>query len=129
MSRILSAFKQKQFKDLQAHWYEILKNEGFQEIEDTNSPREFLKCWHHSYFIIKTKNARNFKSNTEYYYKAAQFLETYNFQSFYEKEVWRLHAEGKSVRAIAAYLKNHGIRTNKDYVANIIRCLKTLLDL
>jgi hypothetical protein len=125
----LSAFKTKQFKELQAHWYGILKKQGFEEIEDVNSPREYLKRWEHIYFAKTNYHQRRFDAKEAYYSKAAEYLHSYNFASMFEKEVWRLHSEGQSVRKIAIYFKTQGIRTNKDYVANIIRCIQVLVNL
>lgn len=124
----MSQYKTNQFKILQQEWYQRLEKQGFKDIEDTKSPREFLKRWDSIYFTSHS-SLDQFLARERYFRLASHLLETYKFTSMYEKEVWRYHCEGRSLRWIAHHLKTQGVKTNKDYVNNIIKCLKQLLEL
>lgn len=110
------------FKKLQNEWYEKLKEDGFEEIEDTDSPRELLKAWHGQYFQIK-HTPLNYQITEQYYYMAAQLLNYYCFPTQTEEDIWRYHSDGLSTRDIAGELKKKGIKTSKDAVNKVIRSL------
>lgn len=111
-------YKTKQFKALQNKWYRKLKKEGFEDVEDTNSPNEFLKKWHT--YDFKTKYQKgNAESITDYYRLASQFLHDYSFETGTEKKVWELHAGGHSIRKIEKLL-----RIDRNRVHKIIRTIK-----
>ena len=102
----MNPFKTKKFKDLQKKWYSKLKEEGFKEIEDTNSDKEFIKTWDSKYFSIKYKASPDaYEAKAEYYRAATSFLESHQFKDVIEKEVWSMHAEGFSLRDTATELK------------------------
>lgn len=90
-------------KALQKLWYEKLKLTGFVDIEDTSSPREYLKTWHSSYFIHR-HTPESFQSTQDYYRRASQFLYEYPYFKRMEKKVWALHTDGISMREIAERL-------------------------
>jgi hypothetical protein len=106
-------------KTLQKIWYKKLKNTGFVDIEDTNSPKEFLKTWHSSYFISRY-TPETFERKEAYYRLCSHFLWDYEFESNLEREIWRLHSEGMSLRDIAQSLRSKRIKLNKDNVNKII---------
>lgn len=93
----------KAFKLLQQHYYKLLKATGFEDIEDTTTPQRFLKTWHSSYFQSR-HTATQAKEIEDYYRRADEVLREYSFSTRIEREVWRLHAEGFAVRAIAVQL-------------------------
>jgi uncharacterized protein YdaT len=101
---VLSHHRDRTFKKLQAEWYKKLKDEGFKDIEDTNSENEFLKDWHSSYFQTR-HTPLDFEANAEYYRRATALLNGYEFASELERSVWALHSDGVSLRKIAAKLE------------------------
>lgn len=107
------------FKTLQKLWYKKLRDAGFEDIEDTNSPKEFLKTWHSSYFISRY-TAESYERKETYYRLCSHFLWDYAFESNLEREIWRLHSEGMSLRDIAKSLRSKRIKLNKDNVNKII---------
>lgn len=96
----MSQFQSKKFKDLQKTWYSKLKDTGFEEIEDVCSDKEYLKNWHNSYFQVRY-DPHNFWANQEYYRLAGIFLEEHTFVNGNEKNIWKLHVDGLSIRKIA----------------------------
>lgn len=87
-------------KALQKLWYRKLKEDGFTDIEDTNSPREYLKTWHSSYFVHR-HTPDSFQAQSDYYRRASQFLYEFPFKNRRERRIWALHSEGTSMREIA----------------------------
>lgn len=113
------------FMNLQKIWYAKLKQLGFNDIEDTNSPKEFLKVWESTNWV-KQYTPEAFQDRAEYYRLAGLFLHDYTFESFYEETIWRLHSEGKSLRAIEDHfprLPFLKIKCNKETVRKVIQRL------
>lgn len=130
-SNLLSEWHEsEELKALQKKWYHKLKESGFEDIEDTNSKREYLKSWHSNYFY-RTYTPETFSFKEEYYRRASQFLFEYHFLwfegssliNFCEREIWRLHSEGQGVRQIALQLQERGWKMNKDQVNRAIKRL------
>jgi hypothetical protein len=119
---------------LQKIWYKKLKESGFEDIEDVSSPREYLKTWHSNYFYQRY-TPESFEFKQEYYRKASLFLHMYSFEWFpgssivnwMEREIWRQHSEGISLRAIALHFQNMGISTNKDKINHIVQRLSEIM--
>jgi hypothetical protein len=110
------------FKALQDEWYAKLKKKGFEDIEDTDSPQQYLKSWHSQYFQVKY-TATTFEAKQEYYQMALSFLNDHRFANRKEKEIWKLHTDGLSLRKIASTLnakKIQSLKTHKDGVNKII---------
>lgn len=117
---------QTDFKTLQKHWYKKLKEVGFEDIEDTNSPREYLKTWHSTYFIHRyTKET--FEAKAEYYRMACHFLYEYDFENNLDRIIWELHSDGKSFRDISIHLKKNKIHANKDKINKIVTKLVEIM--
>lgn len=111
----------KSFKSLQAEWDKKLKASGFEDIEDRNSDKEFLKSWHSDYFRCRY-TTDEFEAKREYYEMACRFLHEVFFDSdtllFFgvrdeEREIWELHSKGNSIRDIAALLGVKKCRVEK----------------
>lgn len=101
-------------KALKTKWYRKLKNAGFNDIEDTNSPNEFLKTWHSTWF--KTHSTpESFKEKHRYYQMTTYFATSHTFSNKLEERIWCLHSEGLSYREIAKK-----VRSNKDKVNQVI---------
>lgn len=71
-------------------WNKKLAASGFVDIEDQNSPNEYLKQWS-TYF--KNKNTpEQFQAKQHYYLKAQQFLQSHPFANKVEFKIWECHA-------------------------------------
>lgn len=115
------------FKTLEAKWYGKLKDDGFQDIEDTADRDRRLKSWHSFYF--SSRDRKNHVSSTEQYFRAARgFLHSFRFKNAAEKEVWGYHADGKTMREIAYLMEKRGPGFSKDSVNNLIRRLAALME-
>lgn len=109
------------YKALRDEWYAKLKQSGFDDIEDVNSPREMLKQWHSIWFHT-TSDPLHFKCKHRYFRMAEQFLNNFRFRSHIEKKIWSLHVEGLSLREIGSE-----VGLNKDKVNKIVlRFKKTM---
>lgn len=101
-------------KHLRDYWYGKLKEAGFKDIEDVNSPREFLVDWHSQHFVIKY-TSQEFFEKQRYFQMTREFLQTYKFKNKREKIIWSLHTEGKSLREISQF-----VALKKDRINQII---------
>lgn len=114
----------KKFDKLRTQWYQKLKDSGFEDIEDTHSPNEYLNAWHSSYF--QTRYDRDeFEEKREYYDRARSYLEEQMqtieyliFSKQIDRLIWELYSEGMSLRQIAKALN-----TNKDKVQKIVKVI------
>lgn len=106
-------------------WDKRLRQSGFRDVEsrDKKTGELRLTAWDSYYFKIRN-SPDIFEIKQEYYYRAGQFLNSYKFISQTDKHIWEMHSQGIGLRQIAKSLKDLGIRTNKDYVANIVKRLK-----
>lgn len=101
-------------KELEKIWNKKLKDSGFIDIEDTNSPLRLLKKWHSNYFY-RNYSPEVFEARYDYFRITSQFLHYHSFESQLERQVFELHTEGLSYREIGAKM---GI--NKDKVNKIV---------
>lgn len=108
-----SAFKTKEFRELQKKYYEKLKDEGFSDIE--NVERDMLNQWHSQYFQIRHRPSA-YREISDYYRAANSMLSQYSFQSEIDKRIWELHTTGQAIRKISAELG----QTNP-YVYSVIK--------
>lgn len=99
-----NSFKSKDFKKLQSEYYGKLKESGFEDIEEIDSPRELLKSWHDSYFTAR-HDAEEFSEVAQYYNAADSILNNYDFESPIDKAIWEKHSVGLSIRKIANELE------------------------
>jgi hypothetical protein len=92
----MGAFETSSFKVLQQSWYEKLAKKGFHDIErpdgtlDDKELRATRLRW----------SQAKLEAIADYYRLAAQYLWEGKFKPR-ERTVWKLHAEGMTVRAIA----------------------------
>lgn len=101
----MSFYQSAKFKKLQSVWYKKLKEDEFLDIEEVEKDRDALKKWDSSYFK-RRYHAETFLAKEAYYQRASQFYEDYfDGATHIEARVWGLHADGKSVRAIAIALQ------------------------
>lgn len=107
------------YAKLKKEWYKKLEKSGFKDIE-TNDKYENLKQYDAPWFYhYATKNPEWVAARQEYFYYATQMVENGLFENDTEREIWSLHSDGKSLRAIA---KEVGF--NKDRVHAIIKKLQ-----
>ncbi len=113
----------KSFEDLKQHWYAQLKDNGFQDAEDTSHPDYPLKTWH----SFKWRNTPDQKTiaTREYYSKAIQVLETYSFDNPTHKIIWELHCEGLSKRKIETFIVKNNCNPSykREQIGNIINII------
>lgn len=117
----MSQLKTKEFKKLQRKWYAKAKASGFQDIERNEDELHSLT----SYAGNNRYNPPRREAWTEYYRLAGQFLNEWKFESASERLIWELHAEGYTIREIAALIKKHRVKIKKSAVGNVIKALYT----
>jgi hypothetical protein len=91
----------REFKVLQKYWYELLRDTGFKDIENTEG---LLKEWDFNFFRMRF-NAIQYEATKSYYDQARHLLHTFEFKNEMEKAIWELHCEGLSERKISQHLK------------------------
>lgn len=101
-------------------WARLLRNNGFQDIEDKNGR---LKEFHTTRFANAKKLSTVEREAKERYYQlATQLVFHHKFSSPEEKAVWTLHADGRYDSEIADEL---GL--NKSKVYRIIRNVRKFI--
>lgn len=116
-------FKTTKFKSLQAKWYNRLKKDGFEDIEEFKEGADYLKKWHCNYFQ-KKYHPLAFTARQHYFELACAFLNDYQFQTDLDREVWEMHCMGGTVRGIAKEFKRSSTFVNQI----IIRIRKIMLE-
>lgn len=109
----------KQFSKLKKIWDKKLKDSGFQDIEGDHdivitsgvlSARRFFE----------RNTYDSFRNKERYYQLAGHFLHEHNFQTYLDKEIWRLHSEGLSYRDISEQIKV----LKKTQICKVVKTLK-----
>jgi hypothetical protein len=117
----MNPFQTESFKRLRAHWYQRLKDSGFEDIEAdedaAGSPR--LKVWHSSHFQKPSRHPERFEERRDYFILATHFLESFQFETHLQRRIWTFHAHGFSLRAIGQF-----VGKDKDHVHGVVRRLK-----
>lgn len=116
---VLAALKP-EHKALERFWYDKLKKEGFIDIEDTTISNRPLLSWH-SFKFCKTPKVKQ-EALSDYYYKASQLLNTYEFEKPIHRRIWELHCEGYSWRKIESIIQWEpgSLHHKKDIIGSII---------
>jgi hypothetical protein len=109
-------FQSRQFKTLRDEYYALLKEQGFEDIEDVDSPNEFLLQWTQETYR---------EDKAEYFKMATDFFNQYPFANDKEKRIWEMHAEGMTIREISGAFLVHGYSVTN--VHKIIKKLKTMM--
>lgn len=109
----MNPYKTKQFLALKRDWYSKLKANGFDDAEYDNG---LLKECHSFRFNTERPRAQQSKiscqneirgfelqiqQRAEYFRMAGVFLHSHCFESDTEREIWRLHCDGVSMRVIS----------------------------
>lgn len=112
--------KRKQsFDQLQAEWYEKLKQDGFKDVEH----KGLLKTWDHFYFQERY-TPDTFHTREAYYTLAQEFLNDHPFESTMDRLIWEKHTAGLSVRETVTALTKDGVKTYRDRVHKVVTALK-----
>jgi hypothetical protein len=98
----LKQLRKNNFLEIQARWYDKLKESGFIDIENTVHELRPLKSWHSLRW--QRKDIQFITAQQKYYTDAVHFLSSYTFADEEQKMIWLLHSEGMSVREIEAEL-------------------------
>lgn len=84
---------ERKFLELQRHWYQKLKDLGFNDIERRDG----------TLLRLDIRNARMIDRDAveSYYAMARQFNSAHDFDCWVEKTIWELHTEGYSLSEVA----------------------------
>lgn len=89
-----------EFKELQQEWYGVLKTEGFDDIEQIDTPYVERPFKHK-----RTTVDLDYETKAQYFQMASAYYWHGEFLKPHHKQIWSLHAEGATVREIATKLK------------------------
>lgn len=106
---------------LQQEWYLKLEQEGFKDIENTDTPHRPLKKWHKVKFQDVTED--HVQAKLSYYSKAKDLLRSHSFESQAHKEIWEMHSDGLSKRKIERLLKDSSTPFKREYIGKVIALL------
>lgn len=104
----MSLLKSKKDKALERHWYEKLREQGFEDCEDTTKRDRPLKQW--DSFKMPAKNATQRQASTDYYEAALKLAQMRRFESLVYRRIWELHCLGMTEREIERAIKNSRFR-------------------
>lgn len=90
-------FETDDFAQVNAQWREILKNEGFDDLEDTRYPDKFIQPE-----ILSTRS--KYRLTGSEHEKNRMILETYGFRRDMDKAIFEQYSDGKSTREIEKWL-------------------------
>jgi predicted transcriptional regulator len=104
----------KSLKNLKKKWYKKLKDAGFVDIEDADGNlRSSASRFSYLY------SPAEFREIEMYYQVAQALLHTEYLPVGRDREIWRLHADGLTVREIARLMS-----VDKDTVNRVINDIK-----
>lgn len=116
---------QEHFKQLKDTWYKKLKDDGFEDIEQNE---ENLKDYSSHFFELRgEQHPVRREAKEEYYRLVGKFLYDHEFPNKFQKNVWRLHSDGETVRNIAVIMTKRGKKTYASKVERIISSLKIIM--
>jgi hypothetical protein len=112
----------KEFKTLKNEWNEKLKKSGFVDIENADIELESSVTVQSE--IISTAQTES-HSGLEYYQFCQQILDEYKFQRSIDRQIFELHAEGRTLSEIKTWLdKNSLKKLSKMQISRIIIAVK-----
>jgi len=111
-----------EFRELQRKWDEKLAKSGFVDIERKDRVGASSRMLKTAALknIVDQYTPEQFEIKQEYYRLAGQFLHDHKFKSGKDREIWRLHSEGVSIRNIIRHLKRRRMTAYKDLVHGTI---------
>ena len=115
----------KEYKTLVAKWEKKLEESGLENIEQ---PDGNLKLWASQFFKVRY-DATVFEAKEQYYRLAGQFLNDYRFEDKLDKQIWKMHAEGMSIRTIVKLRRKGNKAINRNSIHRRLQELtKTMLE-
>jgi len=94
-----------EFKRQQKHWYQVLADEGFEDIESLEFPESRFIRKH--YIQMTSVYERGKRTHGEFYYSmAGGWYWSGTFDDDWDRFVWLKHAEGLTEDQIVAELKS-----------------------
>lgn len=113
-----------EYERLKKLWYKKLKDSGFEDVE-TDEDR--LKVWSSTLFGKSKGLVQNggWQAKASYYQMTSDFLIDNRFETEIDKVIWEYHSHGISVRDITSTLRKAKVKTNRQYVWEIINRLQT----
>lgn len=90
-------FQTTHFRQLLAEWNERLKESGFQDAENEKG---VLKLYHSTQFR-RARTLNLIHQKKAYFELATDFLNSHEFQTGIDREIWARHSDGAAVREIA----------------------------
>lgn len=106
-------------EQLTKEWYAKLEQSGFSDIETADG---YLKVWD-SFQLVRVRNAVRAEEQREYYICAEHFLTNHKFDSDIQKQIWKAHSEGHSIREIETAIRKSGRKTSKQTIQKNINYL------
>lgn len=88
----------KEILALRKKWYQILKKEGFVDIEVLAPDGGFYDLLKHQLYFDPTTPER--QAQEKYYALARAFNYDFTFKNTLEQNIWKLHSEGVPIRTI-----------------------------
>lgn len=117
-------YQNKEFKALRDEWYQKLKKDGFEDVEQVVGNKDpNLKAWHSFHFQM-SEHATRYSIIQPYYYHAEHFINEHEFEDEMQKRIWEMHTNGDPVRKIAVQLRTPTNQLNKDNINEIIRAIQ-----
>lgn len=111
----------RELRELQKHWYSILRNHGFEDIEEFKGDE----------LVLKQSAAHNFCSVDPFHkeMKEEYFIlifhkvndETTFYKTKEDKMIMNLHANGSRIKDIIETLKSHNMYRCRRHIRTIIR--------
>lgn len=111
------------FKKLEKIWYDKLKAEGFEDIENIHQEERRLKEWDFNFFRNQFV-AVKYETTIKYYEQGRQILNSYEFKTEIHKKIWELHCEGIAERKIAQAVKIYKKSMVHVIIAEIAKMIK-----
>lgn len=120
-------YKTSEFKNLEKEWYQKLAKDGFEDAENAavnwNGDRP-LKAWH-SFRSVEPLHTQK-QALYDYYDRAKEILDTYEFKSNMHRWIWELHCKGYSKRRIEKVIngptsrQSHHLSIKREQIGKII---------
>lgn len=89
-------FRTPEFIELKDQWYQKLKEEGFEDLEDES---QYIKKIQHLHFFRWTP--LKIQTQRDYYIHCEYFLNSHSFKKEQHRKIWELYTKGVPFRKIS----------------------------
>jgi len=79
-----------EFRDLKRHWYALLRESGFRDLEEADG--SLRDRWHHNRAVKTPVLVR--EAVVSYFDAVGSYLHHGEFDSAVDRQIWELHGEG-----------------------------------